>query len=113
MVHSISPFIHSISRLKISKIIEIIRIIMFCEFMWIYGSGMITINSMSKITKIMAIIKNWLENLRFFSDRELNPHSILVLEEKFFFAFFFIEYIIVTSSVTRIEERNRWCVISE
>lgn len=54
---------------------------------------MMAISSISKITNKMEIIKNWFENFIFFSDRELNPHSILLGEIKLDLNFCFIKNI--------------------
>jgi hypothetical protein len=47
-----------------------------------------------------------LENLKFFSDRELNPHSILDEVEKFVLKFFLIENITMVNVDTIKIERK-------
>ena len=69
---------------------------------------MIATNSMSKITKIIAIIKNWFENLKFFSDIELNPHSTLEFIEKFDLNFCLSKNIIKVRSITIKIEIKIW-----
>lgn len=82
-VHSINPEIHSIIRLNANKIT--IENIIENENILIdeIGSGIKIINSMSKIKKIMEIMKNWFENLKFNLVIELNPHSTLDLDVLF------------------------------
>ena len=77
---------------------------MLFNLIFISGIGRIIINSMSKITKIIAIRKKWFENLKFFSDKELNPHSTLDCWEKIARKFCFIINIIITINKMIINE---------
>lgn len=54
-------------------IIDIVAVVLRAKI----GMGRRIINSMSKITNRIAIIKYWFENLKFLFDSELNPHSTL------------------------------------
>lgn len=82
MIHWTSPFNHSINNLNVRRLIIENKNSKEIKLVINVGSGIKTINSISKITKMIAIIKNWLENLKFLEERELKPHSTLAFWEK-------------------------------
>lgn len=51
------------------------------------GSGIMIINSMSKIKNTIEIIKNWFENLNVNFDIDSNPHSTFDLDSFFIMKF--------------------------
>lgn len=65
-------------------------------------------SSISKITNRMAIIKNWFENLKFFSVSELNPHSTFNEEWKLDLNFCFIINMLIVKKIVIMLEIIIW-----
>jgi len=101
-VHSIIPIFHSaiVPIIKIIKIIIIFQFILIKKFS-VSGIGIINAISTSKIRNKIAIIKNWLVILVFFSVWEWNPHSKFDLFS-FESSMFFLKVFSINSKIVEI-----------